>query len=358
MSMVTGRRILVVESNPLGHRLYYVRLIVEEILARGDSAVIATSLTGSETAEWKLHMSSLEGQIEVLERTCFSFAMITDLAKEVAAQHVVIPDGDTLALEIGRRRTWSSDFSISLLVMRERGQPFPIPGVASVKGTIKKILLFSANQVQGVRVCILKSSLWKGRSFLTIARDPVTLAGSVIERQTSADSWQLDSNRYWFGVLGAVTSRKNLPLVVEAISRLSSLNIGLVVAGKVAEDVWDALPQLREVLTRKAIPLVVHNRLLDDLELDSLVSAVDCVVLAHSNEGSSGIMGKAAVSGTRVVAAGARSLRTDCRANPSLSVWAPLDVVALAKVLEHTSSLARPAPIGGISSRDFASVLI
>ena len=242
--------------------------------------------------------------------------------------------------------------------MREHAQPSRVPGAALLKNLVKKELLRSADAVAGVRICLLKSSLWAGSSSLAVARDPVTLVGSAQDRVRASEMWNLEPGRYWFGVVGAVTARKNLPLIAAALAGLGSKNVGLVVAGKFSDDVRTVIPAVEAVLAESGVPLLVHDRLLEELELDSLIGAVDCVVLAHSNEGSSGIMGKAAVSGTRIAAAGARSLQADCRAIPSISEWAPLAVPEVTRLLAQTSTLGRPTPYDGLSSRDFVSALL
>ncbi|WP_211879768.1 hypothetical protein [Pseudarthrobacter albicanus] len=358
MSPVPARRVLVVEPNATGHRLYYVRLIVEEILARGQVALVATAPKADSSPEWNLHLSHLVSQTEYLASSDFTPMGIAILANRLDVDHVVVPDGDPVAIEIGRRRAWPAKASITVLVMREHAQPSRIPGVARLKGILKNGLLRSANTVQGVTVCILKSPLWAGYSSLPVALDPVTLAGDAAERLDASKAWNLDSTRYWFGIVGAITARKNLPLVAAAIARLQGENVGLVLAGKVSDDVRATIPEIQEMLAQSGTSFIVENRLLSELEIDSLIAALDCVVLAHSNEGSSGIMGKAAMSGTRIAAAGARSLKSDCRAVPLMSAWVPLTEADVSYMLARSSTLGRPIPIDGVSSRDFASALI
>ena len=103
---------------------------------------------------------------------------------------------------------------------------------------------------------------------------------------------------------------------------------------------------------------MVKDRLLSDLELDAAIRRVDCVVLAHSNEGPSGLFGKAAAAGTRIVAAGAASLRADAGAIPEVAAWSPLDVVGLGAELDLARRKPRPDPIQGLSATDFCTALL
>ena len=50
------------------------------------------------------------------------------------------------------------------------------------------------------------------------------------------------------------------------------------------------------------IRVVIDDRHLDEVELDSYFKAVGGIILAHSNEGPSGIMGKAYMAGNRIIA--------------------------------------------------------
>lgn len=171
-------------------------------------------------------------------------------------------------------------------------------------------------------------------------------------------SWGLDPETYWFGIVGAVSERKNLPLVVDALANLQGGKVGLVIGGQIAPNVRGEIPKLTGRLTLGNVAVVIHDRLLDDVELDSLICAVDCVVLAHSNEGSSGVMGKAVAVGTRIAAAGARSLKVDCGEAPRSAGWSHLTETDLKHLLDRCSRLEAPTPLLGPSSRDFVSALL
>ncbi len=352
-----GSKTLIVEPTISGHRLYYVRLIVLGALARGQHVMVAVSPGATNTPEWRLHMSQMESEVEVIHSDDLRLSSIAALANQIGADHVVVPDGDKVAVKLGVRRRWSSTASMTALVMRENAQSsFPI--VVAVKRILKMALLRSANRVRGVTICLLKSSMWHGESALSVARDPVTLAGDAVNRQVAAAKWDLSVDRYWFGVVGAITDRKNLPMVCRGLSQIKDLPVGLVVAGKIASEVAGRLPGLVSELEEVGVPVLIQNRLLDDIELDSLIEALDCVILAHSNEGSSGIMGKAAVLGTRIVSAGARSLEADCRYIPDLAAWSPLREDALTRSLCHAAHSERPRPIAGLTSDEFVSALL
>lgn len=355
---IARKRILVVEPNHSGHRLFYVRLIVQQALEGGCHVIVATRPEAKLSAEWELHLQRVASQVDFIEFAESSSKAVSKLAEEVSADHVVVPDGDALIADIGRRRKWQAHASVSALLMREQGQPSRMPGVTRFKTTIKRLLMFSAAHVRGVRVHVLKSSLWSGTMTAREVRDPVVLADQIDAIHRAAKSWELDPERYWFGVVGAVTPRKNVHAIAAALQMPMSKPVGLVIAGSCDPVVSGQLGNLADELRRSGVAVRVENRLLSDVELDSVIAAVDCVVLAHSNEGSSGIMGKAAVLGTRVAAAGARSLEADCRVLPDLASWAPLSEPEFPSLLASCVGRSRPFPFTHLSSPVFGESLL
>ncbi len=127
--------------------------------------------------------------------------------------------------------------------------------------------------------------------------------------------WDLDDSRYWFGIIGAIDERKNVSLVMAAAQGLPPGQVGLLVAGRFSDATRESLREFGAELPG-GVRLV--DRVLTDEELDAAVAAVDCVVLAHSNEGPSGLFGKAVRAGTRILGAGAQSLRRDCEERPGM----------------------------------------
>lgn len=356
MQKSVRRSVLVVEPKTSGHRLYYVRLLVEEILAQGQIAIVAGSKSARTTSEWAMHMGHLDGLIEFVEIVDNTSDEVSRTARQAAVQHVVVPDGDALAMELGWRRRWKSDATLSVLVMREPDQPSVVSGTKGGKGFVKTLLLHSATRLDRVKIYVLKSSLWKGKSRLSFVNDPVSLAADPRVLRRAGTSWKLSEEKYWFGIVGAITERKNIPMIVAALKQLDCRQIGLVVAGKISEGVKATLEI--EDLKQFGLESVVHDRLLSDFELDSLVATLDCVVLAHSNEGSSGIMGKAAALGTRIVSAGALTLKVDACTIPNHAAWGPLTENDLTNLLSNSTYLGRPSPRSELSSRQFSTRLI
>ncbi|WP_316316684.1 hypothetical protein, partial [Clavibacter michiganensis] len=83
----------------------------------------------------------------------------------------------------------------------------------------------------------------------------------------------LDSCRQRYGVLGALASRKNIPLVCDALSDLQTCEVGLLLAGAIDEDARSSVEAAVRSAEARGIKVISMDRLLTDKELDSAVCA-------------------------------------------------------------------------------------
>lgn len=353
MHEVAPRRVMIVEGNPDGHRLYYVSLLLTGAIESGCSVTVATTEQALSSSEWSAHLGASSDGATVTLLNAYSLETVRVLAEKLQVDHVVIPDGDAFVYELAKGKRWSGRSTVTALAMREKGQPSAIPGMRLLTTLAKHALFLLANLRPRVEIRILKSGPWRGFSMLPVARDPVMLTQHASERI------QLPSgDGFWFGIVGSVGHRKNLPLVAAAIASLKRPDVGLVVAGQIDAGVLDlAEPHLGRIRDNGGRVEVI-DRLLSDSEMDQLIIDLDCVVLAHSNDGPSGILGKAAAAGTRIVAGGASSLRLDCRFLGSGAEWVPLREADLSRALSRATTKPRPEPYGNSSPREFVSGLL
>jgi glycosyltransferase involved in cell wall biosynthesis len=356
MTDLRQRRVLVVEGNPDGHRLYYVSLLVSAATEDGNEVFVATTERAINSSEWRLHLGHLASGVSLHQMTDFSLEAIGELSRDLEIDHVVVPDGDSCAYEIAKVGRWLGHGTIAILVMREMGQPAKVPGLAMIKTIAKRIALQRANQTSRVQIRVLKSSPWRGRSALPVSRDPVSLIRHEIGDEKPVNV--LPSGFFWFGVVGSIDPRKNLPLVASAVASLNRKDVGLVVAGQVRDSVLDSAEASFQRIRAAGGRVVVIDRLLEEAELDQIIAELDCVVLAHSNEGPSGILGKAMATGTRIVAAGAATLRADCKNIGVGAQWAPLDERLLGASLGLAVRTPRPTPSTSASPSEFTSGLL
>ncbi|GAP53570.1 hypothetical protein AHiyo6_01350 [Arthrobacter sp. Hiyo6] len=298
-------------------------------------------------------MAAVASEIGVEILGDYSLRSIGRLSNELKADHVVVPDGDAVAFELAKGRRWPGRGSLTALVMREKGQPSKIPGGAALKTFAKIALLQLANLRPEVEIRILKSAPWRGFSFLPVSRDPVSLC-STSTKSNRINCRVLPEGPYWFGVVGSVGHRKNLPLVAAALAALDCADVGLAVAGRIEEGVLNRAQPFLDRIQANGGQVKVIDRLLDDLEMDNFVVELDCVVLAHSNDGPSGILGKAVAAGTSIVAAGAPTLRADCRQVGSSAEWVRLTEKQLSKAFARATKKPRPQPDLLSSPAEFA----
>lgn len=351
-------KVLLVEGNVSGHRLSYVRLLAREAISRGYSVHLATSPRASETPEFSAHLTDCLHDITVSAHSDFGIRAIEKLSLELGASRTVIPDGDASALQLARRGRWRGRSRLSLLIMRESAQPdkFRLRGL--IKQLAKRAVMLRVRNIPKVDLAVLKSATWSGKSRTKVALDPVVVSCTEEDVLDIRESWKLDGTRYWFAVLGAITERKNVPLLLECLSRLAPGTCGLLIAGRIDPAVRDRIQSATEGLTVLETPVLVVDRILSDRELDAAVTATDCLLLAHSNEGPSGLLGKAACAGTRVIAAGAKSLRKDVQSLGPAAEWTQLSAQQISEAMSRATCSAAPFPQTGTNSKSFTDALL
>lgn len=346
--------VLLWAPNPAGHRLYYIGLLARHATLLGLSVTIATQHSAEFEENAELHLASLGPAVQYLFVSDTSLAGIQEAARRTRATLVLAPDGDQVAWDILRSGRWKSDVPIRLLVMRPSGQS----GVRTRKFTSSIVKLAARNTLSlfpRVSVFTLASSLTPTSPKGT-APDPVSSSSTEKSSREFRLKHGLTKERYWFAVVGALDERKNVAMVADAISRLGQ-PAGLMFIGKMSPEVRAQSDQFFERLRECKVGVITIDRLLTNDEVDDAIHAADCVVLAHSNEGSSGVLGKAAASGTRVIASGARSLRKDSAYAPALCAWVPLKVDRIAAEAAAAMTKTRPAALQ-LDSDQFAASLL
>lgn len=248
--------------------------------------------------------------------------------------------------------------TVSALIMRDATGSSRIPGLQKSRTFFKHLCIKMADRRRNTSIYILRSAMWSGRSGFRFARDPITLSASRAQSLATAKEWGLDPSKYWFGVLGKISARKNLPLIIAALKSVNSSGVGLLVAGQCDAEVMESMKSLTST-GLSSLEVVVVDRLLSEVELDSAVQFIDCLVAAHSNEGPSGLLGKAAAAGTRIVAAGAASLKSDCDVlDEDSASWCPLDLTSLSDEFAKARGKPRPGTPFAASAEQFAKVLL
>lgn len=189
------------------------------------------------------------------------------------------------------------------------------------------------------------------------ARDPEICGAHSRDRAALRAEFGLPADRSLVGIFGLISERKNARLIWEAM-QLAGLDADLLLAGSVQPEVqaWIAsLPEDQQA----------HIRLFDGFlpndVLDKLVAAVDVAPIALTNNGPSGIMGKALAAGVPVVSAGSRVRARELVATGAgeLADLEPASLgAAISRVLSRDPSQPRTRSVPPATAEEFAAVVL
>ncbi|TDQ48885.1 glycosyl transferase family 1 [Actinomycetospora succinea] len=289
-----------VELEPLGHRLRYVRLLLEGLPPTERLLLVSPQVAAS--PEFREHLADAE----VIELgsddhdTAIPEALVT--ATEHGAGHLVIPDGDkavrpllrTLlrgSLSLARPRRPR----ITLLLMRTATPGGP--EAATVGMALKPALVAALRRLPAIRVLFLTDAFGvvtrrPGFPGVRPVRDPVTPVAELPGGHRSG--------RTRIGALGVISARKNVPVLVRAAARRDDVDV--VLAGRCEPDVrafLDTDPDAERLRTEHR--LHVDDRLLDEDEFDAALRSVDVAAVLHDNDAPSGIVAEACARGVPVL---------------------------------------------------------
>lgn len=316
-----------------GHRLMYVRLLAEAVLGEGRHPLLLLPSGVREQPEFAVHLRDIETSVSLRETDDWTLQNVRRFVEDGSVHPTVFSEGDPWVRSIAwRAGAWPG--GISLLQMRGRGQSRR--SVQRAAQTLAKSLLrWLVSARSGVSVYVLVSAT-ASKLRRNDVPDPVSVVASPARSAALRASWYRSSGQRvstWAGIVGGIGSRKNVELVAQALA-CTSAPIGLVLAGSAEVDELLIAEWVRP-LSESGRFVVRNAQSLSEEDFDSTISALDCVVLAHSNEGPSGILAKAFVMGTPVVASGAVSLRADIHSLGTQAEWVPLDRKALAQAIDR-----------------------
>lgn len=349
---------LLAEPAVSGHRLSYVRLLATEALRRGHSVHIALPEGGTTSPEFRTHIADLANDVTFETLNRFALSELAAMTIRTGAFRTVVTDGDALALELARTGRWSGSGQLSILIMRENAQADSLRARMWAKNLAKKLVIRRAAATQNVNLAVLKSATWRGDARYPVAVDPVELNCTQSDIDGLRQKWGLEASTCWFGVLGAITARKNVPLIMHSLAQTTGKSAGLLIAGKIDPLLRPEIDAAAKSLVDAGKRVVIIDRILSDIELDAAVGAVNCLLLAHSNEGPSGLLGKAACCGTRVIAAGARSLKADIEGVPALGHWTELDQDAIRAAMQEALPIDRGNSVLSANVDSFVRVML
>jgi hypothetical protein len=352
--------IVVVEGDPEGHRLYYLRVLAEADQPR--PLVWLTTRAAAQSRQAEVHLGSLRpGRLDgrILDDLRPAVAL-----PQLASQDVVIPDGDKWLPAVVRQRAAHRPRSLRLLLMRPpaairvdrdyRARWLKAAGKAALTG------IAGRRRTGTVHVWQLGDPFGytdSGRARPPVVPDPV-LPRTVPSRQWARVQLGLPSSGPVVGLLGLVDRRKNPGLVAAAVAQQSA---HLLVAGELTREAAQALE-------RSGLPsdrLTVCEGYLSVYDFAAAAAASDVLAALYDNHhSSSGILALAAQAGTGVLVPAGGMLERVVSAGRFGVVAPALSTVtaatALADALGRSSELgeAAHATSGRLGARQFQSALL
>jgi len=300
---------LIVEPMPGGHRFQAVAHVAA-LTNQGGPTVLLTCPESAESDAFEEHLDGVD--IEVLPRLSSPTATAREIATVVAAVRqerqidtVVVLDADQLLkwwwLE-GRRALGPRRGRPRVVFMLTR---YParlrLTDRTGWRLRLSKGLLALVAVITGV---LDRVSGFAGREDLAPgwlvkrARDPAVCSAHSRDRASIREELGLPADELLVGICGGVSERKFPDMVLAAIEQCGK-PATLVLAGGLSPGIraWvDGLGPEHRVIDRDGF--------LSNATLDQYVAAMDVIALVMTNNGPSGIMGKALAAGVPVVTAG------------------------------------------------------
>jgi hypothetical protein len=322
---------LVVEPNMSGHRFNYVRILVEYAREREIPIALLTTESGHVGYLAKVSGEARDVRTFVTASETPSVAEVARISRKIGPSHVIVPSGDWAALGLLLTAGWHGSGHLRILVIREFGQGRPGSLIACGKTSLRKLIFTIVGLQRRVTIALLTSPISPTTGLLARVPDPIEFEPSPRVIDELREKHDISSAVYWFAVAGGIDERKSIPLVMDALSLATkrvARPIGLILAGFQSPQVKS---HAEECGPKMGLRIVQADRQLTSTELDSFIAIADCVILAHTNDSPSGILGKAAKRGGTILAAGAPTLRRDVARLGVGAYWCPLEASAIAE---------------------------
>lgn len=344
-----------------GHRLTYLSKLLTHLDAPRHGAVtivLVPNAVAESSAFWDVVRPHQTVRVFAIESERLETVDLRNFENEYRLHypdlHFVAFDGDHLIKRMATVRAHRRPRRITALQMRPEGQ-HEAPPVRLAQTITKAAVRFAAGRSHGVRAMYLTAP-WLARhdSAVPDLCEVRTTPASVADARRRFGP---PEGTLWFGILGAVTWRKNPQLVFDALCEYTDryeVTAALSIIGRCDADTRAWLDQLQ---APERVQVLEHNEFVSDQELDSIVATIDCIVLAHSNNGPSGILAKASAAGAAVISAGAPSLKRDCRALGGKATWVPLRKQDLAAAMQSIKRREKPFVGESDNTPDFCARL-
>lgn len=360
---------LLVEPDLSGHRFQAVSFVASRALADGDQVVLLTS-AGSVTSDaFKVYLSdvpleAVEVFDEVYPPTATILEQIVARCADDDVATVVVMDADQslkrwwlLAPRMFRRLAKRPQVIFFYTRYPAR---MPLTDPVQVKLRVTKAVLTLITMATRT---LHRAAGFAGRDdmhqgwLVKRARDPEICGSHSRDRAALRAELELPQDRRLVGIFGLISERKNAALVFDAM-RTGDIDADLLLAGSIEPEVraWiDALPPAEQAR------VLTFDGFLDNTLLDKLIAAVDVAPIALTNNGPSGIMGKALAAGVPVISAGSRVRARELVATDGGEL-AELEPASLAAAIRRVFARPADAPrrnsVPPATAEQFATVVL
>lgn len=309
---MNARRLVIVEPDHHGHRMNYVRILVEYCRKRSIVPALASADRTFQSDEYRSRpvLRSAEGinlgKWPAHEYPAWFRRTVSALIRSEPGAEIMVLEGDKRMLDL--LRTWGRARhrpSLTVLVMRVPRLP-TTPREALL--FITKTVLGLAIRLRGGRVVGLSparpvASRYRFRGW-PAAPDPVDFIGPSTR---VADAH--DKGRLALGIFGHVTARKNVPAVLQSLTNNPARHdLEVVIRGRIDPDLLPDVEAAASSARGRGLRVVLEDVLLSDDELQEGVASVDAVIAAYSSTGPSGIVALSVSVGTVLLTVGNREL--------------------------------------------------
>lgn len=358
---------VLIEPFPGGHRAQAVANVAA-IATRSGEVVVMTSVGGPEDPAFREYLG--ESGLRVLEVFDEPYPTTRAIARELAALcrrervgTAVLMDADQAlkrwwleaprAFGLGRRPRvifMLTRYPATLAATDWVGWRLRLPKAALAVAAMGTRTLHRVAGFAG------RDDMSPGRLVKRV-RDPELCSAHSRDRDVLRAELDLPHDRALVGIFGGVSERKHPELIWAAMTALG-LEADLLLAGGLSPGVasWVATVEPTE-----RSRLVVRDGFLTNRVLDQLVAASDVVALVMTNNGPSGIMGKALAAGVPVVTAGSRVRAREVAATGG-GVATELDRDAIAagvrRMLAHGTNQPRRSSVPPATAEEFGESLL
>jgi hypothetical protein len=294
------------ESSSSGHRLVYVRLLVDAAHEFGLQPVVSLGAGCETSTEFAHHLEPVRSAMLLRshgERA--DWRLIQEISDRYRCSYIVVPDADP---HLGRLLFARLRQDFRLLLMRDPGEEMDVTVPRRGKLKLKRYLIAALRRRARITLFTLRAPGYVGNPHELYVNDPIRseIAGSDFE--DFVREHDITRERYWFGMAGVISRRKHPAMVLNAVAGLPSASVGVILAGPSEDNAAEDLRRGIESLRQRGIPVVRVDRTLSNSELNAAVKAMDCVVIAYETHAPPSTLGKSFALGTHCIVAGSDSL--------------------------------------------------